>query len=66
MKTGAYYFAKLSEKEQGEFRENCDNFEWLINEEFESFNGFIEAAFFWRNTTQGYDYREEIANRKID
>ncbi len=70
METGQYYFDKLSEVEQKEFVEN-----------FKIQNGgeptlllknkiadFMDLFFYimWGETPQGFDYWNEIANRKVD
>lgn len=63
MKTGIYWFAFLSEKEQKEFRENCDDFYEYMDSEIESFEDFIDFAFDWIDTLQGQDYWREISKR---
>jgi hypothetical protein len=69
MKKGSYWFSFLSEKEQKEFRENCDNtqynFETQTNWENEKFWWFISGAFMFDKTPQGHSYWEEISNRNI-
>jgi hypothetical protein len=65
MKTGIYWFAFLSEKEQAEFRINCDDFHEYMQIEFFSFMAFICLAFDWIDTPQGTDYWFEIHNRKV-
>jgi hypothetical protein len=68
MKKGIYWFAKLSEKEQNEFRENCknqdDNFHTQMEWECDTFYVFIAGAFVWGNTIQSSQYWNTIANRK--
>ena len=71
MKTGHFYFVKLSKQEQKEFKENLDNdpdevFEEYMVDEFISWENFITNSFLFKNTPQGYDYWEAISNRKID
>ena len=65
MKTGIYWFSFLSEKEQAEFRENCDDFHEYIQIESFSFRAFIALDFDWIDTPQGQDYWLEISNRKV-
>lgn len=65
MKTGIYWFAFLSEKEQKEFRANCADFHEYIEIEYFSFRAFIALAFDWIDTPQGTDYWREISKRKV-
>lgn len=72
MKTGQYYFDKLSEVEQKEFVENYDNLDIMdsikdyLKDKFPSHEMFIKYAFSWFGTKQEYDYWQNIANRKVD
>jgi hypothetical protein len=64
MKKGSEWFKLLSEKEQQEFKENCRRFTFTMNEKSE-FEVFIMSAFVWSNTTQGWDYWNEISERQV-
>jgi hypothetical protein len=69
MKKGSYWFSFLSEKEQKEFRENCElqkkDFKTEMKDEADEFWLFIMCAFIWNKTPQGCDYWEEISNRNV-
>ena len=65
MKNGSYWFSFLSEKEQAEFRANCEDFHNYIQIEYFSFKSFITNAFDWIETKQGSDYWYFIYNRKV-
>ena len=65
MKKGIYWFAFLSEQEQKEFRANCEDFHEYMDSEIESFDGFIDCAFFWDSTPQEAKYWLRISNRKV-
>lgn len=67
MKTGAYWFSFLTEKEQEEFKVNCDEFNGIdMALDVESFEDFIHDYFIWKSTPQGYKYWHEISQRKTD
>lgn len=69
MKTGAYWFSFLTEKEQEEFKVNCgsdEDFEIDMILTFKSFENFILDCFLWENTTQGFKYWSKISQRKTD
>lgn len=72
MKTGKHYFGLLTEDEQRNFRQACDEqgfeFRRKINIEYHSFSSFICRAFAWSETSenQGYYYWEAIANSNRD
>ena len=70
MKKGTYWFRKLSEQEQKEFKENnskqVNNFDTIMNEEFENFYLFIlNCGFGWIFTPQGDEYWCKISNREV-
>ena len=69
MKKGSYLFSFLSEKEQKEFRENCEaqekDFHYRMETNFKSFITFILGAFYFSKTPQGHSYWEEISNRNV-
>jgi hypothetical protein len=65
MKKGIYWFSFLNEKEQTEFRENCEDFHLYISMEYLNFKSFITNAFDWIETKQGNDYWYLIYNRKV-
>ena len=68
MKTGAYWFKFLTDKEQEEFKENltAKDFEIDMTLNFESFEEFISGAFLWKKTNQGDKYWKQISQRKTD
>lgn len=66
MKTGAYWFKFLTDKEQEEFKVNTKFLNYKMKEEKSSFNEFIIHSFVWEETPQGYDYWHEISQRKTD
>ena len=67
MKTGAYWFKFLTDKEQEEFKVNCGGkFDEYLNKKHDSFGLFIALKFSWMNTEQGEDYWHEISQRKTD
>lgn len=72
MKTGQYYFDKLSEVEQKEFMENynfqdrTNPFNDFLQDEFPSLKLFISYAFSWFRTAQGFDSWQEISDRKVE
>ena len=70
MKKGVYWFSFLSEKEQKEYRINCEHgdedFHKIMDEEFSCFNYFIAQGFWWDETPQGNDYWAEISERHKD
>ena len=68
MKKGKYWFSKLSETEQQEFKENNanedNNFDSIMNGEFKSFEEFIFlCGFSWIFSPQGDEYWINISNR---
>ena len=65
MKNGSYWFSFLSEKEQAEFRENCDDFHELINNEYRLFEYFMTLSFWFDETPQGHDYWWAILKRDV-
>jgi len=69
MKKGSYWFSFLSEKEQKEFQENCDNsshkFKEQMNWESDNFDFFISGAFNWNEIPQGVTYWYEISKRNV-
>jgi hypothetical protein len=69
MKKGSYWFSFLSEKEQKEFRENCEiqdfDFIEIINDIYESFEVFILSCFHCMSSEQGGGYWFEISNRNV-
>jgi hypothetical protein len=65
MKNGIYWFSFLNEKEQTEFRENCEDFHLYVSIEYFSFSNFIAVAFDWIDTPQGTNYWREISKRKV-
>lgn len=69
MKTGAYWFKFLTDKEQEEFKVNSKKEKCLIknmNDKFESFDKFIYGSFIHANTPQDYNYWHEISQRKVE
>lgn len=72
MKTGQYYFDKLSEVEQKQFKENyslnldVETFKEYLQDQHIDFEFFICEAFYWDETPQGQDYWVEISDRKVD
>lgn len=72
MKEGTYWFSKLSEQEQKEFKENVEKtlkgmaFENFVERTFITFSQFIMQGFYWRHTKQGFDYWVEISNRVVE
>lgn len=72
MKTGQYYFEQLSKKEQKKFTENYalnvggQTLKEYLQDQYIDFELFICDAFYWYSTPQGYDYWEEISNRKVE
>lgn len=74
MKTGAYWFKLLTDKEQEEFKVNFEKFnvtnfkrfEDYLKYKFGRFDSFICWAFVHANTKQGKEYWYEISQRKID
>lgn len=65
MKTGKHYFGLLTEEEQRNFRQACEeqgkDFHWIMNNKFQSFLIFIRGSILFRLTSQGYDYWNEIS-----
>ena len=62
MKKGSEWFKLLSEKEQQEFKENCDDFNEAIKNEC-SFLTFIAGYFTWEDSPQGWDYWNKISEK---
>lgn len=66
MKTGKHYFGLLTEEEQRNFRQACEEtigtrpFDEIMTNEYTSFPYFIDSIKYWENTSNGYDYWEEI------
>lgn len=69
MKKGSYWFSFLSEKEQKEFRENCELQENDLNFKmrcgYRSFEQFILGSFNWHETSQGIKYWSKISKRNV-
>lgn len=71
MKSNREWFTLLTDKEQEEFKRNCDDFdidfEECLDMDSEDFEDFIAGAFVWSRTTQGCNYWKQIAesNREI-
>lgn len=67
MKTGAYWFKFLTEKEQEEFKVNCGGwFDFKMVNNYMNFKSFITSSFNWVKTPQGTKYWHEISQRKTD
>ena len=67
MKTGAYWFKFLTDKEQEEFKVNCGKyFNRILKHDFNKFSDFIYSSFMWDKTKQGGDYWSKISQRKTD
>ena len=64
MKKGSEWFKLLSEKEQEEFKENCDDFEYIMEKEC-GFYDFLLSSFIWIETPQGHKYWNEISKREL-
>jgi len=70
-KKGSYWFSKLSEREQVEFRENVEK-DWgekvdnFFDYEFSSFYQLIVEAFPWRLSGQFFDYWKGISQRVVE
>lgn len=67
MKTGKHYFGLLTDEEQRNFKQACEevgniSFDYLMESENDDFDSFISSAFRWRVTKQGFKYWDEIAN----
>lgn len=68
MKEGKYYFDKLSDKQQIEFKENINKtipnrLEYLMKSKYVNFFDFMSVSFSWVKTTQGYNYWHEISKK---
>ena len=74
MKKNSYYFSLLSEVEQGQFRENYENFRFagnpklfedFLSKESAAFEYFISLGFSWCKTPldQGTFYWRKISDR---
>lgn len=70
MKTGKHYFGLLTEDEQRNFKEACeeqrDDFNILMGLHYRTFEQFIECGFHWNFTQQGFKYWCEISVSKRD
>ena len=69
MKTGAYWFKFLTDKEQEEFKLNCrldGRFDYVMEKEIDHFKRFLMLVFPWGATLQGFKYWHEISQRKTD
>lgn len=65
MKKGEYWFSKLSETEQQEFKKNCNfQFERAMEGE-KSFMAFIGFFFDWNSSPQGWEYWFKISKRDV-
>ena len=67
MKTGKHYFGLLTEEEQRNFRQACEetgsiSFDYLMESKNDNFDGFISSAFRWKATKQGFEYWDKIAS----
>lgn len=68
MKKNTYWFSKLSEQEQVEFKENLLAYrktEEFFEEKSFSFYQFVGGAFVWVDTKQGLFYWSEISLRNV-
>jgi hypothetical protein len=69
MKKGSYWFSFLSEKEQKEFRENCEKQDRDINSKmdsnYRSFGDFILCSFNWDKTSEGIKYWSNISKLRV-
>ena len=64
MKKGSEWFKLLSEKEQQEFKDNCKDFECIMDLK-SSFWRFVSRAFHWRKSPQGHSYWYKISKRQL-
>jgi hypothetical protein len=65
MKKVSEWFELLSEKEQQQFKENCEYFEIIMSDKYISFELFLMCSFTWSCTNEGYKYWEKISKRKL-
>lgn len=70
MKTGKHYFSLLTEEEQRNFKQACEEQTNDLDDKMEliyiNFCSFIGSAFYWINTRQGEHYWRNIAESKRD
>lgn len=66
MKTGKHYFGMLTEEEQRNFKQACEevgnDFDYALTRGYNNLYGFIRVNLTWGRTRQGYEYWNEIAN----
>jgi hypothetical protein len=67
MKTGKHYYGMLTEEEQKNFKDACEEvgnipFDALMESYNMNFEYFISSAFHWRLTKQGIKYWNKIAD----
>lgn len=69
MKKGEYWFSKLSETEQQQFKycttKNGNNFDSLIKLDYPDFELFIMTFFTWSTTADGWEYWYNISKRDV-
>ena len=65
MKKGIEWFAYLSEQEQKEFRENCENFHGYMMISWDCFYNFLLNSFDFIDTPQGDNYWGLISKRDV-
>jgi hypothetical protein len=56
MKSNREWFTLLTDKEQAEFKRNCDDFDTYMKGYSHDFNQFVASAFSFTHSPEGFNY----------